>query len=164
MRISLLRVLRNIVAILISLIGLFVLVMLCCGAKGFAVQSDSMAPRMKRGDAVFVRRVEFENLAIGDIISARFPDGSGVFTHRITGIDADERQIHTRGDHTLSDDPAATKASDIIGKLWFVVPYAGYLSIALENRTLIYICLGSAIVLIMMRIALTARKTKSRGV
>lgn len=164
MSFSVRRVLRNVVAILVALIGLFVLVMLCCGAKGFAVQSDSMAPRMKRGDAVFVRRVDFEDLAVGDIVSARFPDGSGVFTHRITQIDADERQIYTRGDHTLSDDPAATKESDIIGKLWFVLPYAGFVSIAMDNRTLIYICLGVAIVLIMVRIVLTARKTKSRGV
>lgn len=164
MKISVRRVLRNIVAILISLLGLFVLVMLCCGAKGFAVQSDSMAPHFKRGDAVFVRPVAFEKLAVGDIISAHFPDGSGVFTHRITAVDADKREVCTRGDHTLSDDPSTTKASDIIGKLWFTVPYGGYLSIALENRTLIYICLGAAIVLVMVRIVLTARKTKSRGV
>ena len=164
MRISVRRILRNILAILISLIGLFVMVMLVSGTKGFAVQSDSMAPRMKRGDAVFVRRVDFEKLAVGDIISAHFPDGSGVFTHRITAIDADKRTIRTRGDHTLSDDPLTTKESDIIGKLWFTLPYVGYISFAMENRTLIYICLGAAIVLIMTRIVLTARKTKSRGV
>jgi len=164
MTFSVRRVLRNIAAILVSLIGVFVLVMLTSGAKGFAVQSDSMAPRFKRGDVVFVRRAAFENLAVGDIISAHFPDGEGVFTHRITAIDPEERTIRTRGDHTLSDDPLTTKESDIIGKLWFTLPYVGYVSIAMESRTPIYICLGAAIVLIMTRIVLTARKTKSRGV
>jgi len=164
MTFSVRRVLRNIAAILVSLIGVFVLVMFASGAKGFAVQSDSMAPRFKRGDVVFVRRTAFENLAVGDIISAHFPDGEGVFTHRITAIDPEERTIRTRGDHTLSDDPLTTKESDIIGKLWFTLPYVGYVSIAMESRTPIYICLGAAIVLIMTRIVLTARKTKSRGV
>lgn len=164
MRLSVRRVLRNIAAILVALIGLFVLSMLLSGAKGFAVQSDSMAPRFRRGDVVFVRSVPFEQLAVGDIISANFPDGSGVFTHRITGIDAEKRQVQTCGDHTLSDDPAPTNESSIIGKCWFSLPYVGFLSIALENRTLIYICLGAAIVLILVRIVLSARKTKSRGV
>ena len=164
MRHAVLRVLRNILVILIALAGTFVLVMLCSGAKGFAVQSDSMAPRLKRGDAVFVRRVAFEDLAVGDVVSASFPTDDGVFTHRIVSIDAENRQIHTRGDHTFSEDPAPTDASHIIGKLWFSVPYAGYLSIALQNNTLIYIALGAAIVLILVRIVLTHRKTKSRGV
>ena len=164
MSFSVRHVLRNIFAILIALIGLFVLFVLVSGTKGYAVQSDSMAPRLVRGDVVFVRRIAFEELAVGDIISAHFPDGSGVFTHRVTGIDADKRQIQTRGDHTLSDDPMATDESNIIGKLWFSLPYVGFLSFALEERTLIYICLGVAIVLIMTRIILSARKTESRGV
>ena len=163
MSFSVRRVLRNVFAILIALVGLFVLTMLVSGTKAFAVQSDSMAPRMKRGDVVFVRRIAFEDLAVGDIISAHFPDRSGVFTHRVTEIDAENREVRTRGDHTLSDDPAATKESDIIGKLWFSLPYVGFLSFWLENRMLIYICLGAAIVLIMARILLSASKTESRG-
>lgn len=164
MTFSIRRVLRNILAIVVALIGVFVLVMLLSGAKGFAVQSDSMAPRIVRGDVVFVRRIAFEDLAVGDIISARFPDDSGVFTHRITAIDTDKRQVQTRGDHTLSDDPAPTDESNIIGKLWFSLPYVGFLSFSLGNHTLIYILLGAAMILIMIRVALSVRKTESRGV
>lgn len=163
MSFSVRRVLRNILAILIALIGLFVLTMLVSGTKAYAVQSDSMAPRMKRGDVVFVRQIAFEDLAVGDIISAQFPDGSGIFTHRVIEIDAENREVRTRGDHTLSDDPAATKESDIIGKLWFTLPYVGFLSFGLETRMILYICLGAAIVLILARIILSTRKTESRG-
>lgn len=164
MSFSVRRVLRNILVILIVLIGAFVLFILCSGAKGFSVQSDSMAPRLRRGDVVFVRRVAFEDLAVGDVVSAYFPDGSGVFTHRIKQIDAENRQITTYGDQTHSEDPEPTAESSIIGKLWFSLPYAGFVAIAFENNTLIYIALGVAIVLILVRIVLSNRKRKSRGV
>ncbi len=164
MSFSVRRVLRNIVLIAVALIGVFVLFVLVSGAKGFSVQSDSMTPRLRRGDVVFVRRVSFDDLAVGDIVSAYFPQNDGVFTHRIISIDEAERVIHTRGDHTLSEDPAPTDEAHLIGKLWFSLPYAGYLSIALQNRVLIYICFGAAIVVILARIVLSDRKTKSRGV
>lgn len=164
MRLSVRRVLRNIAVIVAALVSGFVLFVLLSGAKGFAVTSDSMAPRLQRGDVVFVRRIAFDDLAPGDIVSAYFPNRDGVFTHRVTEVDAENRQIITRGDHTLSEDPAPTDESNIIGKLWFSLPYVGFLSIAVQNRTLIYICLGVAILLILARLLLSNRKTKSRGV
>ncbi len=164
MRFSVCRVLRNILLIAAALISGFVLFVLLSGAKGFAVQSDSMAPRFRRGDVVFVRPVSFEKLARGDIISAEFPGGDGVFTHRIIEVDPENRQVITRGDHTLSEDPEPTDASRIIGKLWFSVPYIGFLSLALQNRLILYILLGAAILLILVRIAFSNRKRKSRGV
>ena len=164
MSLSVRRVLRNILVIAVVLIGGFVLFLLASGAKGFAVTSDSMAPRFSRGDVVFVRRVSFDDLATGDIVSAEFPDKDGVFTHRIVGIDAEKRQIRTRGDHTLSEDPLPTDEAHIIGRLWFTLPYVGFLAIGLQNRILIYILLGVAITLILVRIVLSNRKRKSRGV
>ncbi len=164
MSLSVRRVLRNILVIAVVLIGGFVLFLLASGAKGFAVTSNSMTPRFQRGDVVFVRRVDFDDLETGDIVSASFPDKDGVFTHRIVGIDADKRQIRTRGDHTLSEDPQPTDESHIIGRLWFTLPYVGFLAIGLQNRTLIYILSGAAIVLILVRIAFSNRKRKSRGV
>ena len=156
MSLSVRRVLRNILVIAVVLIGGFVLFLLASGAKGFAVTSDSMAPRFRRGDVVF--------LATGDIVSAEFPDKDGVFTHRIVGIDAEKRQIRTRGDHTLSEDPLPTDEAHIIGRLWFTLPYVGFLAIGLQNRILIYFLLGVAIMLILVRIVLSNRKSKSRGV
>lgn len=164
MRFSFFRVLRNVLVIAAVLIGGFVLFVLCSGTKGFAVQSDSMAPRMHRGDVVFVHRVPFEKLEVGDVVSAYFPSGDGVFTHRIVEIDAEARQIQTRGDANLSDDPVPTDEAHLIGKLWFTLPYIGYLSLSLQSNTLIYICLGVAIVLILARVVVSHRKTGSRGV
>lgn len=164
MRFSVFRVLRNALLIAAALAGLFVLFVLLSGAKGFAVQSDSMAPRLRRGDVVFVRPIDFDKLGTGDIVSAYFPQRDGVFTHRVVEIDDVNRRIRTRGDHTLSDDPEPTEEDNIIGKLWFSVPYVGFLSLSLESRLPIYILLGAAVLLILTRILLSNRKRKSRGV
>ena len=155
---SVLRVLRNACLIVASLVSLFVLIVLVSGSKGYAVQSDSMAPRLHRGDAVFVRKVSFDDLAVGDIVSAHFPGDDGIFTHRIIAIDRENRTVETRGDYNLSDDPMPTKESDIIGKLWLSVPYVGYLSLLMQNFTLIYILLGVVIVLVSVRVFLTREK------
>lgn len=162
MKLSVWQILQNIFLIVACLVIGFVAVLLFSGARSFAVESDSMAPMLRKGDMVCVRATDFESLQPGDVISAYFPQSDGVFTHRIVTIDADKRQITTRGDGNMHDDPMPTDASRIIGKYWFSVPFVGLLSLHLENYTLLYILLGVAILLIAVRIVLSLRK-KTKG-
>lgn len=158
MRLSVCRILRNAFAIVSILLAAFVLFLLCTGTRGFAVQSDSMRPALQRGDAVFIRAASFDELHEGDVITASFPESEGVFTHRIVRIDADKRQVYTRGDYNLNEDPMPTDASRIIGKLWFSVPYVGFLSLFLTNYTVLYIAVGIALVLIVLRVVVSLRR------
>ena len=141
-----------------SIVILFVGTMLVSGTKAFAVESDSMAPRLQRGDVVFVRPTAFEKLTAGDVISAHLPESGGVFTHRIVEVDAANRCVTTRGDSNLSNDPMPTDASKIIGKLWFSLPYLGFLSFSLDGKYLIYILLAAAIVLVAVHMADSFRR------
>lgn len=154
------NILRNIFVIVTLLLCASVVFLLVSETKCFAVQSNSMAPMLERGDVVFVRPVEFENLSVGDVISAHFPGSDGVFTHRIIQVDSDKEQIRTRGDGNMSDDPQPTQADKIIGKLWFSVPFIGLLSLNLQNRTFLMILVGIALVLVMVRVLFTMRKKK----
>ena len=161
-RVSILRIVRNVFLIAMLLVSAFTATVLLSGAKAFAVASDSMAPLLHRGDVVFVRRADFDKLVVGDVISAHFPQDDGVFTHRIVRVDAEKQQVCTRGDHNMSDDPMATDAANIIGKLWFSLPYLGFISFGIQNYTIIYILLGVAIALIALRFVMTLRrKTES---
>ena len=158
MRVSVLRILRNVFLIAASVVILFVGTMLVSGAKAIAVESDSMAPRLHRGDVVFVRPTAFEKLAEGDVISAHFPKTDGVFTHRIVAVDAANRQVITRGDSNLSDDPMPTDASHVIGKLWFSLPYLGFLSFSLYGKYMIYVLMAAALVLVAVHMAGSLRR------
>lgn len=163
MKLSVRNILRNAFAVISVLLALFVLFLLCSGTHVYAVQTDSMAPRLQPGDAVFIRAVPFEQLQPNDVISARFPESDGIFTHRIVRIDAENRQIYTRGDHNMNDDPMPTDASRIIGRLWFSVPWIGFLSLRLMNFTVIYVAVGIALALIVLRMLLSLRRKKTNG-
>lgn len=152
------NILRNIFLVVAVLLTGFVLFVQCSGAKCFAVQSDSMMPTFRRGDIVVVRKTDFDALHEGDVISAHFPQGDGVFTHRILQIDTQSRQVTTRGDANMSDDPQVTAADRIIGKVWFSVPWVGFLSLYLQSRLVIYILAAVAIVLIAVRTGMQMRR------
>lgn len=163
MKFSVWRVLRNIFLIVAVLVVGFTAFLLCTGTHSFAVQSESMAPMLHRGDMVCVRAVDFGDLHEGDVVSARFPQTDGIFTHRIVSIDAEKRQITTRGDGNYNDDPLPTDEARIIGKYWFSVPYVGFISLLVQNNnTLLYILLGIALALIVVRVVLSMRR-KNKG-
>ena len=74
----------------------------------------------------------------------------------------EKRQVYTRGDHNMADDPMPTDESHILGQMWFSVPFIGFLSLYLINYSLIYIAVGIALALIVLRFVLSLRrKSKS---
>lgn len=158
------NVLFNILAIVTVIAVLFVGFNLLTGAKGYAVTSDSMADTLNRGDAVFSRAVSFEELKEGDIITVRVGK-TGYFTHRITDIDSDKKTVTTRGDANAANDPMQTEADRIVGKMWYSVPFIGYLSILFagaRSTTVLIILVIVAAALIGVNTILS-KKMKSRG-
>lgn len=125
------------------------------GAQGYAVVTDSMAPSINRGDVVFVKPVEFETLNEGDVVTVRFADGGGYFTHKIVSIDYIAGAIRTKGDANQSEDPQPSMSEQIMGKVWYSVPLLGYASIALNEMNPIKIGVVVAIILIIIIAAST---------
>lgn len=167
MKIKPLNVLFNILAIITVVAVGFVSFNFISGAKGYAVITDSMVPVLNRGDAVFVKETDFETLNEGDIVTVSFQDGSGFFTHRIISIDYEAGMFKTKGDANENEDPQASMAEQIVGKVWYSVPILGYISIFISSLNLIKISVILAIVVIVL-ITLTTiiqkkKNTESRG-
>lgn len=133
MKIRLKNVLFNILAIVTVVAVGFVGFNLISGAEGYAVTSDSMKDTINLGDVVFVKKIAFEDLQVGDIITVTSTGGKVNFTHRIVEIDAQSRTVRTRGDANPSDDPMPTEAERIVGKVWYTVPLLGYIAIAFSG-------------------------------
>ena len=154
----------NVLAIVTAIAVGFVLFNVITGTKGYAVTSDSMAEKLVRGDAVFSKAVSFDELKEGDIITVRVGE-AGFFTHRIVEIDSGKRTVTTKGDANDSNDPMDTKESDIVGKVWYSVPYIGYLSIIFNGKSSI----KAVIILAVIAVALIAlnsvisKSKKTRG-
>ena len=159
------NILFNMLAIVTVAAVLFVGFNIFSGARGYAVVTDSMAPTLNRGDVVFVKRTEFESLNEGDIVTVCFADGSGYFTHKIVSIDYFAGAIRTKGDANESEDPQASMSEQIMGRMWYSVPYLGYFSIAVNEMNIITISVILAVVLIIITGAsvLVSKKSKKRG-
>lgn len=154
------NVLFNILAVVTAISVVFVLFNVVTGTKGYAVTSDSMADRLVRGDAVFSKAVSFEELKAGDIITVRVGE-AGFFTHRIVEIDSEKRTVTTKGDANDSNDPMDTKESDIVGRMWYSIPYIGYLSIIFSGKSSIKLLIALVVIAAVL-IALNTVISKSK--
>lgn len=95
------------------------------GLELLSVQSGSMAPAVRVGDAVVVRR-QLPPLKPGDVVSFVSREHGGVVvTHRIAQLDTDDGRLVTKGDATTKADKPITRV-DLVGKVEYVAPYAGY--------------------------------------
>lgn len=167
MKIRIRNVLFNFLAIITVVSVLFIGVNLIAGAKGYAVTSNSMAETLNRGDVVFVRKISFDELQPGDVVTVRSTGGKFHFTHRVVEIDKEKRTVKTRGDANNADDPMPTEEERIVGKMWYKLPILGYLSIFFLNfsRTAGLIALATvAVVLVLANtIIIKIKSKKKRG-
>ncbi|MEK7176696.1 MAG: signal peptidase I [Patescibacteria group bacterium] len=92
------------------------------------VKSGSMEPTIPTGSLVFVKpKAEY---SVGDIITFGQDTKSEIpTTHRITEVQVGEggTVFMTKGDANEEGDPQPVPASEVIGLVWFHVPYAGYI-------------------------------------
>lgn len=160
------NILFNILSIVTLIAVAFVIFNIVSGAKGYAVTSESMEKTLSIGDIVFSKKVSFEELKVGDIVTVGSEELDEYFTHRIADIDNDNRTIETKGDNNPEKDPMATPADRIVGKMWYSVPLLGYITIAFgsisQTKGLIVLAIV-AVSLIALNMILTRTKNKKNG-
>src|SRR4051795_4838182 len=82
----------------------------------------SMAPKFHTGDLAVIR--PSEQYRIGDVVAYRSKLLRTVVLHRIIRRTGDRYVF--KGDHNNFTDPEHPDRSELIGKLWFSVPRAGF--------------------------------------
>ena len=160
------NILFNFLAIITVISVGFVAFNFLSGAKGYAVTSQSMAKTLERGDVVFSREAEFDELKIGDVVTVGSADGKEYFTHRIVDIDRENKTVSTKGDNNPDRDPMDTPADRIVGRMWYSVPLLGFITItfgSLSQTKGLIILAAVAIALIAINIILTKTKAKKNG-
>lgn len=119
--------------IAVSLLAIVVIVVpLVTGAKPYTVLTGSMEPQYPPGTLVVVKPVEADEINLGDVITYQLESGEPeVVTHRVVavGAAADGTPLFiTRGDANDGDDPDPVRPVQIVGKLWYSVPYVGWVN------------------------------------
>ncbi len=102
-----------------------------------AVESNSMVPAFSRGDILFLAGKNASELKVGDII-VYSPEGQSVpIVHRIISVNPDG-SFQTKGDANAGQlaFEKHVAPSEINGVVVFIVPYAGWIKIAVTNYIL----------------------------
>ncbi|MBR4733441.1 MAG: signal peptidase I [Lachnospiraceae bacterium] len=145
--------LMNVVSILVIVVSVLALLSVVMAKPGeapnffgyslFRVMTGSMEPTISTNSLIVVKRVEAQELAIGDVITFYSRDPSLLGepnTHRIIRFEEDEgRQlIITKGDANNIEDRFPTRAEDLIGKVVFSSLFLGRL-VKLISNPLVFI-------------------------
>ncbi|MFC1958956.1 signal peptidase I [Chloroflexota bacterium] len=100
------------------------------------VLSESMWPILTRGDLIFVKGIDPEDVKLGDVII--FRHGDGVAVHRVVRITKD--RLTTKGDANNVEDAPIT-FDDVVGRLPIVlghavkIPFVGRIALLMNPET-----------------------------
>ncbi len=100
------------------------------------VTSQSMWPVLKRGDLVFIKDTELEDIKVGSVIV--FRHGEGMAVHRVVKIEG--QTITTRGDANTKEDNPIT-SDDIVGRVPTIgdrlvkIPFVGNIALIMDPET-----------------------------
>ncbi len=97
--------------------------------EGYVVESSSMSPAIGAGDLVIVNDIAPAQIENGDIITFRRGTEGTIVTHRVVEIERTNGQYRftTKGDANDAPDSQPVRGENVIGKVWFSVPLAGYI-------------------------------------
>ncbi len=114
----------------------------------YTVQSGSMEPTIKTGSLIFTR--DTNDYQVGDIVTRKSQDGETTVTHRIIRVEDEDSPVYiTKGDANSDEDSEPVRESEIIGEVFFKIPYLGYpVSFAKTTPGLILIIIIPAVIII----------------
>lgn len=122
-----------VIAAVVALVGIAaVLVPATTGSTALTVMTSSMTPDFPAGTLVVVRPVEPAAISPGDVLTYQLRSGEPVLvTHRVTErhITADGGYLFTtKGDANPTPDPGFVQQVQIVGTVWYAVPWVGWVT------------------------------------
>lgn len=109
-----------------------IVIPVAAGADRFTVLTGSMQPTYPPGTLIIVKPVDAKDLQLGDAITYQLQPGEpAVVTHRIIASSQNargERTYTTQGDANDTPDTKPVVAEQVNGKVWYSIPYLGYVN------------------------------------
>lgn len=97
------------------------------GQELVIIRGSSMAPALPTGSLIGISAVQPDGLRVGDVVTVRL-DRTEMVTHRIVGIESSGEAItvRTQGDANPTADPDLRTADEVVGRVSWQVPFAGF--------------------------------------
>ena len=153
-----LKTIRNIITtilvVLVALLAILLVGVRLVGLQPYVVLSGSMEPTYHVGSLVYVQKVDYHDLKVGDPITYML-DSDTVVTHRIIEVLVDEEdpntlRYFTQGDANDIPDGTSVHYKNIIAKPLFSIPYLGYVSNYIQQPPGLYVALATGAILILL--------------
>ncbi|MDO5400341.1 MAG: signal peptidase I [Eubacteriales bacterium] len=124
------------------------------GLRVFTVLSGSMEPAYHVGSLIYVRKVDYQSLRPGDVITFML-DEDTVATHRIVAVVPDEEdpsvlRYRTKGDANDTEDGSLVHYKNVIGTPVFTIAKLGYLASYIQNPPGTYVAISVGAVLLLL--------------
>ena len=108
------------------------------GGTPYTILTGSMRPSMPPGTLAVTRVVPIDEIGVGSVITYQLDSGKPtVVTHRVvsTGFNGKGEQIfRTQGDANNAVDKMPVLPAQIQGRLWYKVPYLGYVNTLITGK------------------------------
>lgn len=128
----------GLLAIVVGLALLLIVVPKVSGATPLTVLTQSMEPKLPPGTLIVIRPVDAADIRSGDVITYQIRSGEpDVISHRVIAVTAasdGSLAFTTKGDNNDLADPTVIP-EQIKGRLWYSVPYVGYVNSVLGGQT-----------------------------
>ena len=96
------------------------------------VLTSSMEPKLPPGTLLIISPVVPADIKVGDVVTYQIKSGEpDVITHRVIGITSTatgEFEFTLQGDNNGAPDPDPVREVQVQGRLWYSVPYLGYVN------------------------------------
>ena len=165
----------NAVPTLCRLIGIIILlaVIAAClpvtvpqfmGYEVFNVESGSMEPTIPVGSAIYVKKIDADQIVDGDIIA--FRSGDSIIMHRVIDNFIVERYFKTKGDANEIEDLAEVPYSDLVGIVERSYPALGEIMVLLASgigKACMLSLAGCGAILLLLGNRLAQERREERG-
>jgi signal peptidase len=154
------KIVKEVISVVIVIALLFP-ILICVVAPFFVggffsvIMSGSMEPTIPVGSIVVVKKVNPEDVKVGDVIA--FETGESRTMHRVVEkvVENGSFYFRTKGDANEDPDPWIVKPEDVSGALMLTIPYYGYLLIFAGTP------MGLALFILVPAIILIANEVKN---
>lgn len=137
--------------IVLGIAALVIVVPWVTNSVSLTVLTNSMAPTYPPGTLVIVQRVQPSEVRIGDAITYQIqPNVPEYITHRVIAISRDTQggvSFVTKGDNNGAADTAPVIADQVMGRVWYSLPWIGWLNNAVGGGGKTWLVIGLAVLL-----------------
>ena len=134
--------------VLFVLCAVFLMGSRLIGYHCYTVLSGSMEPEYSVGDLLYVKKVDVNNVTVGDDITFILNEDLVVATHRVVRVDAENQRFYTKGLANEIEDSDPVHFNNVIGVPQFSIPKLGYVSDFVQNPPGMYITIAAFVLLI----------------